>query len=207
MAAYVMASTSGGHNVCSGRRWTLGRPAVAVLIIGPEQHSHQCAGAHLGFGTGDGSPCDVFHVDAVRVRLSRVVLIWVACRVRFAHVLCLDGACQPRSVPHAKSFVLTGVFAGQSPHDFYLGRLTTVHARAADEALVRMEGMALLAGLPLAAARSQLGVGLDIVVALSRGPDGQRGVVQVAEVSPRPDGTLVTSDLWRRSAWQGRAAA
>ena len=41
------------------------------------------------------------------------------------------------------------------------GCMTTVHARAAGEALVRMEGMALLAGLPLAAARAQLAVCLD----------------------------------------------
>lgn len=81
--------------------------------------------------------------------------------------------------------------------------MTTVHARAADEALVRMEGMALLAGLPLAAARSQLGVGLDVIVALSRSRDGQRGVVQVAEVRPRHDGKLTTADLWRRSLWPG----
>ncbi|CAN5882692.1 TadA family conjugal transfer-associated ATPase [soil metagenome] len=82
------------------------------------------------------------------------------------------------------------------------GCMTTVHARAADEALVRMEGMALLAGLPLAAARAQLAVGLDVVVALSRGPGGRRGVVQVAEVAPRAaDGPLSARDLWRRSSW------
>jgi pilus assembly protein CpaF len=82
------------------------------------------------------------------------------------------------------------------------GCMTTVHARAADEALVRLEGMALLAGLPLAAARAQLEVGIDLLVVCSRGPDGRRGVVQVAEPVRRDgDGPLRSRDLWRRSSW------
>lgn len=84
------------------------------------------------------------------------------------------------------------------------GCMTTVHARAADEALVRLEGMALLAGLPLSAARAQLAVGLDMVVVCGRGPDGQRGVTQIAEMAPRSDdGPLVTRDLWVRQGWRG----
>jgi pilus assembly protein CpaF len=82
------------------------------------------------------------------------------------------------------------------------GCMTTVHARAADEALVRLEGMALLAGLPLAAARAQLQVGLDLLVVCSRGPDAQRGIIQVAELEPRVgDGPLGVRELWRRTAW------
>ncbi|HEY8338552.1 MAG TPA: ATPase, T2SS/T4P/T4SS family [Egibacteraceae bacterium] len=82
------------------------------------------------------------------------------------------------------------------------GCMTTVHARAADEALVRLEGMALLAGLPLAAARAQLEVGMDVVVVCGRGPGGRRGVVQVAEVVPRRgDGPLRSRLLWERTAW------
>ncbi len=82
------------------------------------------------------------------------------------------------------------------------GCMTTVHARAADEALVRLEGMALLAGLPLAAARAQLEVGLDLLAVLSRAPDGRRGVVQVSEVQRRSgEGPLRTRELWRRSGW------
>ena len=82
------------------------------------------------------------------------------------------------------------------------GCMTTVHARAAEEALVRFEAMALVAGLPLEAARAQIEVGLDLLVVLSRGPDGRRGVVQVAQVEPRRgDGPLRSRDLWRRSTW------
>jgi pilus assembly protein CpaF len=82
------------------------------------------------------------------------------------------------------------------------GCMTTVHARAADEALVRLEGMALLAGLPLEAARAQIEVALDLVVACGRAPDGRRGIVQVAEVVRRgADGPLRCRELWRRSSW------
>jgi pilus assembly protein CpaF len=82
------------------------------------------------------------------------------------------------------------------------GCMTTVHARAAGEALVRLEGMALLAGLPLSAARAQLEVGLDLIVVLSRGPDGRRGVVQIAEVTERGgDGPLRTREVWHRTGW------
>ena len=82
------------------------------------------------------------------------------------------------------------------------GCMTTVHARAADEALVRLEGMALLAGLPLSAARAQLAVGLDLLAVLSRGPDGRRGLVQIAQVQPRDgDGPLRVRQLWQRESW------
>ena len=82
------------------------------------------------------------------------------------------------------------------------GCMSTVHARAADEALVRLEGMALLAGLPLDAARAQLEVCLDLLVVLGRSGDGARGVTEIAEVVPREDGgRLRTRNLWRRDSW------
>ena len=81
------------------------------------------------------------------------------------------------------------------------GCMTTVHAKAADEALVRLEGMALQAGLPLEAARAQLAVGLDLLVVCSRGPDGRRGLTQIAQVRRSPDGGLQAQDVWRREQW------
>jgi len=81
------------------------------------------------------------------------------------------------------------------------GCMTTVHARAADEALVRMEGMALLAGLPLPAVRSQLAVCLDLIVVLDRDLDGRRHLRQIAQVDGLADGDRMRwHDLWRRSA-------
>ena len=82
------------------------------------------------------------------------------------------------------------------------GCMTTVHARAAGEALVRLEGMALLAGLPLDAVRAQLAVCLDLLVVLGRGPGGQRGVVEVAEVTGQAgNGTVLFRPLWHRQEW------
>jgi pilus assembly protein CpaF len=82
------------------------------------------------------------------------------------------------------------------------GCMSTVHARSADEALVRLEGMALQAGLPLEAVRAQLEVGLDVLVVLGRGPGGQRGVAEIAEVLARDDTERPrTRRLWQRTAW------
>jgi pilus assembly protein CpaF len=83
------------------------------------------------------------------------------------------------------------------------GCMTTVHARTAEEAVVRLEGMALLAGLPLEAARNQIEVGIDLFAVLSRGPEGRRGLVQVAELVRRPDGhgPLRVVQRWSRGAW------
>ena len=52
------------------------------------------------------------------------------------------------------------------------GSATTVHANGPDDALVRLAGMALLAGVPAAAVEAQLRTAVDAVVALRR--DGRR---------------------------------
>lgn len=84
------------------------------------------------------------------------------------------------------------------------GCMTTVHARAAGEALVRMEGMALLAGLPLPAVRSQLAVCLDLIVVLDRDLNGRRHLRQIAQVDGLAGGDrLRWHDLWRRSPTAG----
>jgi pilus assembly protein CpaF len=77
------------------------------------------------------------------------------------------------------------------------GCMTTVHARSASEALVRLEGMALLAGLPLEAARAQLGTALDLLVVLGRSLEGRRELREVAEVES-PSGQPRVRVLWRR---------
>lgn len=75
------------------------------------------------------------------------------------------------------------------------GSMTTVHANGPQEAIVRLEGMALLAGVPLSAARAQVGAALDLVVALERGPGGRRRVASVVEVVVTGDGAQ-TRELW-----------
>jgi pilus assembly protein CpaF len=64
------------------------------------------------------------------------------------------------------------------------GSLSTVHAGSAEEALRRVETLALMAGLglPHAAVREQVAGALDLVVHQARLPGGARAVVSVAEV-------------------------
>jgi pilus assembly protein CpaF len=71
--------------------------------------------------------------------------------------------------------------AMSSGHD---GGLSTVHAGSPEEALRRLETLALMAdvALPLAAVREQVAGALDLVVHQRRERDGARRVVAVAEV-------------------------
>jgi pilus assembly protein CpaF len=64
------------------------------------------------------------------------------------------------------------------------GSLSTVHAGSPEEALRRLETLALMAGvgLPHAAIREQVADAVDLVVQQARLPDGSRRVVAVAEV-------------------------
>jgi pilus assembly protein CpaF len=78
------------------------------------------------------------------------------------------------------------------------GALSTVHANSPEDALRRVESLALMAGvgLPHDAIREQLGRGLDLVIHLARLSDGSRRVVEVAEVV-RAAGTVGVRDLYR----------
>jgi pilus assembly protein CpaF len=75
------------------------------------------------------------------------------------------------------------------------GSATTVHANGPDEALVRLEGMALLAGIPLAAARAQVAAAIDLIVALERDGQGRRRVAALVEVVFGADGAT-TRVVW-----------
>jgi pilus assembly protein CpaF len=68
-----------------------------------------------------------------------------------------------------------------SGHD---GSLSTVHAGSAEEALRRIETLALMAdvGLPHAAIREQLAAAIDLVVHQARLRDGTRRVIALSEV-------------------------
>ena len=79
------------------------------------------------------------------------------------------------------------------------GALSTVHANSPEDALRRVETLALMAGigLPHAAIREQMARGIDIVVHLVRGADGARVVTEVGEVHPAA-GALGVRELWRR---------
>jgi len=78
------------------------------------------------------------------------------------------------------------------------GSLTTVHAGSPEEALRRVETLALMAdtGLPHAAVRELVAGALDLVVHQERGRDGVRRIVAVSEVV-RVAGGAATRELYR----------
>jgi pilus assembly protein CpaF len=90
--------------------------------------------------------------------------------------------------------------AMSSGHD---GSLSTVHAGSAEEALRRVETLALMAGvgLPHAAVREQVAGAIDLVVHQARAGDGSRRVVGVSEVV-RAAGGAGTRELYALRAGQ-----
>ena len=94
--------------------------------------------------------------------------------------------------------------AMSSGHD---GSLSTVHAGSPEEALRRVETLALMAGLglPHEAVRDQVAGALDLVVHQARMADGSRRVVAVSEVV-RVAGGAATRELYAlrdgRPAWR-----
>jgi pilus assembly protein CpaF len=89
------------------------------------------------------------------------------------------------------------------------GSLTTVHANSPEDALRRIETLALMAdvGLPHAAIREQVASAIDIVVHQARGSDGRRRVESVAEVV-RVVGGVGVREVYRlrggRPLWRPR---
>jgi pilus assembly protein CpaF len=79
------------------------------------------------------------------------------------------------------------------------GSLTTVHANSPEDALRRVETLALMAGvgLPHAAVREQARSAIDLVVHQVRLADGSRVVASVVEVVPE-NGSSEVRELYRR---------
>lgn len=74
----------------------------------------------------------------------------------------------------------------QAMNSGHRGSLTTAHANSAYQALLRLETMALMAGidLPLPAIREQIRRGIDLVIHQERTPTGERRIVELVEVDP-----------------------
>ena len=78
------------------------------------------------------------------------------------------------------------------------GSLSTGHANTCRDMLSRLETMVLMGmELPLAAIRSQIASGLDILVHLGRMRDKSRKVLAITEVIGMQDGEIVLKDLYR----------
>jgi pilus assembly protein CpaF len=74
-----------------------------------------------------------------------------------------------------------------------------VHANSPADALRRLETLALMAGvgLPHEAIREQVRRGIELVVHLTRSPQGERRVVEVGQVVPAVGGVGIR-EVWRR---------
>tara|TARA_R110002049_G_scaffold4601_4_gene31970 strand:- start:245845 stop:246849 length:1005 start_codon:yes stop_codon:yes gene_type:complete len=69
----------------------------------------------------------------------------------------------------------------QSMISGHRGAMTTVHASTPRDAAVRLETLSLMGGvsIPAHVARSQVASAIDVVVQISRSPDGRRGVNRI----------------------------
>jgi pilus assembly protein CpaF len=70
------------------------------------------------------------------------------------------------------------------------GGCGTVHANSAADVVARLEGLALAAGMPLAAVHSQMAAAFQAVVHCVRGGDGRRRVGQIAVLVPGTGGVV-----------------
>ena len=78
------------------------------------------------------------------------------------------------------------------------GSISTIHANTPRDSLGRLEVMMLLSGfaLPERAMRQQIAAALNLVIHLTRLPDGSRKVVRITEISGIEGDTITMQDLF-----------
>jgi len=78
------------------------------------------------------------------------------------------------------------------------GSMTTVHSNSPRDTLSRIETMTLMAGfdLPVLAIRKQISAALDLIVYLTRFPDGTRKITQITEVGGMESEVITLTDLF-----------
>jgi pilus assembly protein CpaF len=78
------------------------------------------------------------------------------------------------------------------------GSMTTVHSNGPRDTLSRIETMTLMAGfeLPVVAIRKQIAAAIDLIVYLTRFPDGTRKVTQISEVNGMESEVITLTDLF-----------
>jgi pilus assembly protein CpaF len=77
------------------------------------------------------------------------------------------------------------------------GSISTVHANSARDALTRVENMVQMGhvNLPSRAIRQQIVGALDVIIQAERMRDGQRRIMQVAEVVSMEGEVITTNDI------------
>jgi len=78
------------------------------------------------------------------------------------------------------------------------GSMTTVHSNSPRDTLSRLETMTLMAGfeLPAIAIRKQIAAALDLIIYLTRFPDGTRKVTQISEVAGMESDVITLTDIF-----------
>jgi len=79
------------------------------------------------------------------------------------------------------------------------GSMTTVHSNSPRDTVSRLETMTLMAGfeLPVVAIRKQISAALDLIVYLTRFPDGTRKVTQISEVAGMESEVITLTDIFQ----------
>ena len=79
------------------------------------------------------------------------------------------------------------------------GSMTTVHSNSPRDTLSRIETMTLMAGfeLPVLAIRKQISAAIDLIVYLTRFPDGTRKVTQISEVAGMESEVITLTDIFQ----------
>src|SRR5215207_10032597 len=79
------------------------------------------------------------------------------------------------------------------------GSMTTVHSNSPRDTLTRIETMTLMAGfeLPVVAIRKQISAAIDLIVYLTRFPDGTRKVTQISEVAGMESEVITLTDIFQ----------
>ncbi len=78
------------------------------------------------------------------------------------------------------------------------GSMTTIHSNSPRDTLSRLETMTLMAGfeLPVLAIRKQIASALDLIVYLTRFPDGTRKITQITEVAGMESEIITLTDIF-----------
>lgn len=79
------------------------------------------------------------------------------------------------------------------------GSLTTVHSNTPRDTIARLETMSMMAGLemPLSAIRKQIASALNLIVQLSRFPDGSRRVTNISEIVGMEGEVVTMTDIFK----------
>ncbi len=90
------------------------------------------------------------------------------------------------------------------------GSLTTVHSNSPNDALSRLEAMVMMSGVELSSTiiREYLVGAIDIIIQISRLPDGQRKMMSIAEIFKQEDGSIKIQEIFRfeqtNVSWDGK---